>query len=98
MDDALSDDRTLAQEHATAHKSHLRIAKRLRRAEGHLRDVIGMIEAGTTPCLDIARQLQAVEAAVSAAKRALILDHIDHCLTEPGHNDLAEMKALAKLL
>jgi DNA-binding FrmR family transcriptional regulator len=80
------------------HATHPALAARLKRAEGHLRHVIGMIEAGSSPCLDIARQLQAVEAAVTAAKRALILDHIDHCLTEPGHDDLAEMKALAKLL
>jgi uncharacterized protein len=31
------------------------------------------------------------------AKRSLIHDHIDHCLTEGG-TDLAEIKALTKLL
>lgn len=81
-----------------AHAIHSALAARLKRAEGHLRHVIGMIESGEAPCLDIARQLQAVEAALTQAKRALIHDHIDHCLTHPGPADLAEMKALAKLL
>ena len=62
-----------------AHQSHTDIVKRLKRAEGHLRTTIEMIEAGR-PCLDIAQQLQAVEKAISAAKKALIHDHIDHCL------------------
>jgi DNA-binding FrmR family transcriptional regulator len=56
-----------------------------------------MIEAGR-PCADIAVQIQAVEKAVSAAKRSLIHDHIDHCLGHGGEQDLAEMRVLAKLL
>ena len=56
-----------------------------------------MIEEGRE-CTDIAMQLQAVEKAVTAAKRTLIHDHIDHCLDANGENDLVEMKALAKLL
>jgi DNA-binding FrmR family transcriptional regulator len=38
-----------------------------------------MIEAGR-PCLDLAQQLHAVEAAITNAKRTLIHDHLDHCL------------------
>ena len=63
------------------HSSHPEIVKRLRRAEGHLRSVIAMIESGK-PCLDIAQQLHAVEKAVAKAKRTLIQDHLDHCLDE----------------
>jgi DNA-binding FrmR family transcriptional regulator len=63
------------------HASHPAIVKRLRRAEGHLRSVVSMIEAGR-PCLDIAQQLHAVEKAVAQAKRTLIHDHLDHCLEE----------------
>lgn len=63
------------------HVTHSDIAKRLRRADGHLRSVIEMIEAGRG-CLDIAQQLQAVESAIVQAKKALIHDHIDHCLDE----------------
>jgi uncharacterized protein len=79
------------------HASHPAIATRLKRAEGHLRRVIGMIEEGR-PCLDLATQLHAVERAVAEAKRALIHDHIDHCVTAGGDHDLAEIKSLTKLL
>ena len=64
---------------AELHQSHPEIIKRLKRAEGHLRTIIGMIE-GQRPCLDIAQQLHAVEKALGAAKKVLIHDHIDHCL------------------
>lgn len=79
------------------HATHPDLTKRLKRADGHLRHVIEMIEAGK-PCRDIAVQLRAVEKAISAAKRTLIHDHIDHCLGLGGENDLAEMRAMAKLL
>lgn len=63
------------------HQSHPEVVKRLKRAEGHLRSVIEMIEAGR-PCLDIAQQLHAVEKAVGQAKRTLIQDHLEHCLDD----------------
>jgi uncharacterized protein len=79
------------------HASHPAIASRLKRAEGHLRRVIGMIEEGRS-CIDLATQLHAVERAVAEAKRALIHDHIDHCVSAAGDRDLAEIKSLTKLL
>jgi DNA-binding FrmR family transcriptional regulator len=63
------------------HATHPEIVKRLKRAEGHLKSVITMIEGGR-PCLDIAQQLSAVEKAITNAKRTLIQDHLDHCLEE----------------
>lgn len=63
------------------HASHPDIINRLKRADGHLRGVIEMIEAGR-PCIDLAQQLHAVEKAISEAKRSLIRDHLDHCLEE----------------
>jgi len=62
-----------------AHASYPAIIKRLKRAGGHLNSIVTMIEA-EQPCVDIAQQLHAVERAVASAKRALIEDHIDHCL------------------
>jgi DNA-binding FrmR family transcriptional regulator len=83
------------------HATHPHILPRLRRAEGHLRSVIGMIEDGR-PCLAIAQQLHAVEAAIAKAKQALIHDHIEHCLAEseaPSTNALlADLRQLAKHL
>lgn len=67
--------------HEHRHDSHPDIVKRLRRAEGHLKSVIAMIEGGR-PCLDIAQQLHAVEKAITNAKRTLIQDHLDHCLED----------------
>ena len=79
------------------HATYPAIATRLKRAEGHLRRVVLMIDAGK-PCLDLATQLHAVERAVADAKRALIHDHIDHCLAEGHGHDMAEIKAMTKLL
>ena len=80
------------------HASHPAIVTRLKRAEGHLRAIVEMIEQERN-CLDLAQQLHAVEAAVSNAKRELIHDHIENCLEAPvDENALAELKALAKYL
>lgn len=83
------------------HASHPAIVKRLNRAGGHLRSIVEMIEAGR-PCADIAQQLHAVERAISSAKKALIEDHIDHCLTatgDPGEPTVVEQfRAIAKYL
>jgi uncharacterized protein len=66
--------------HMHTHETHPAIIKRLRRAGGHLASVIQMLEQGR-PCLDVVQQLQAVEKAVAQAKKTLIQDHLDHCLT-----------------
>jgi len=86
------------------HKTHPKIIKRLRRAEGHLRKIIGMIAEGRS-CLDLAQQLQAIENAIDNAKKALIHDHISHCidrsLKEPGSKRkvaLRELSAITKYL
>lgn len=86
------------------HQSHSEVIKRLRRAEGHLRRVIAMIEE-SRPCLELAQQLHAVEKAVGEAKRTLIHDHVDHCLDHAasGHGRLNrasvdEFKAISKYL
>ena len=63
----------------TTHISHPEIIKRLKRAEGHLKSIIKMLEENRN-CLEIAQQLQAVEKAVANAKKTLVHDHIDHCL------------------
>ena len=63
------------------HQTHPEILKRLKRAEGHLHKIVEMIQA-QRPCLDVAQQLHAVEKALSAAKKTLIHDHVDHCLEQ----------------
>jgi uncharacterized protein len=86
------------------HQTHPEVVKRLRRAEGHLRSTITMIEAGR-PCVELAQQLHAVEKAIAEAKRALIHDHVDHCLEaavgQAGREQrttIEEFKAIARYL
>ena len=55
--------------HEHVHQSHEAIIKRLKRAEGHLRSIVTMIESGRT-CVDIAQQLHAVEKAVLPSARS----------------------------
>lgn len=86
------------------HQTHPAIVKRLRRADGHLRGIIDMIEAGR-PCLDVTQQLHAVEKAIAQAKKTLIQDHLDHCLEEvvgplarDRRRSIDEFKEIAKYL
>lgn len=79
------------------HHSHPAIIKRLKRAEGHLRSIITMIEEERS-CVDLAQQLHAVEAAIGNAKRELIHDHIEHCLDDRHAHSAADMRAQMKEL
>ncbi len=86
----------------SVHPSHPDVIKRLKRAEGHLRSIIVMLEEGRE-CLEIAQQMQAVESAVGNAKKTLVHDHIDHCLEHAveggGARDaIREFKAITKYL
>jgi hypothetical protein NreA len=88
-----------------AHTStHPEVANRLKRAEGHLKKIIAMIEEGRS-CLDLAQQLHAVEKAIDSAKKTLIHDHIDNCLEAAtgsipakARGPLDEFKELTKYL
>jgi len=83
---------------AHVHATHPALVARLKRADGHLRAVIEMIEAGK-PCIEIVQQMQAVEKAVANAARALIHDHMDHCLdAEHSAADRDELKAISRYL
>lgn len=86
--------------HPHTHQSHEAIIKRLKRADGHLRGIITMIEEGRQ-CVDIAQQLHAVEKAICQAKRTLIQDHIDHCLEDTvsalGNGERAPLEAFKQI-
>jgi len=84
--------------------NHPAIVRRLKRADGHLQKIIEMIEAGK-PCMQLAQQLQAVESAIENAKKALIHDHIGHCLQDSfksagpaGRAAMREFKSIARYL
>ena len=71
------------------------IESRLKRAQGHLAAVLEMMDQGR-PCMDLAQQLQAVEKAISNAKKELIKDHIHHCLEETSEAMPPEVRRLIK--
>lgn len=86
------------------HASHPDIIRRLKRAQGHLGNVVAMMEEGRS-CAELAQQLHAVERAIGAAKKVLIHDHLDHCLDQAigkgGRNAgrmIAEFKDITKYL
>ena len=85
------------------HSTHADVVKRLKRADGHLRKTISMIDEGRA-CTDVAQQLQAVEAAVRQAKKVYIRDHIDHCMDDAVRDGpearaiLAEFKEISRYL
>ena len=86
------------------HTTHTDVVNRLKRAEGHLRTIIDMIEH-RRECLEVAQQLHAVEKALQNAKRIYVQDHIDNCLEEAAgamprdaRNSLSEFKEIAKYL
>jgi uncharacterized protein len=83
---------------------HSAIARRLKRANGHLETIIEMIEQ-SRPCAQVAQQLQAVESAIESAKKALIHDHISHSLersfkasASKGQAALRDFRLIAKYL
>ena len=89
---------------AMDHIDHPAIIKRLKRADGHLQKIIEMLEQ-RRPCPQVAQQLQAVESAIENAKKALIHDHISHCVNRSlkasgpaGSAALREFKLIARYL
>lgn len=88
----------------TTHAAHPDVLKRLKRAQGHLKSIIAMLEE-ERGCLEIAQQLQAVEKAITNAKKTLVHDHIDHCLEHTvrdgsisADDAISEFKEITKYL
>jgi DNA-binding FrmR family transcriptional regulator len=66
------------------------VLKRLRTVEGHLKGVIRMVEEDTY-CIDIIRQIQAVEAALNKVSAQILEGHLNSCvITAVQGEDLAE--------
>lgn len=53
--------------------------RRLKTVEGHLRGVIRMVEEDAY-CIDIIRQIQAVEAALNKVSSRILEDHLNSCV------------------
>jgi DNA-binding FrmR family transcriptional regulator len=53
--------------------------KRLKNIEGHVRGIQGMLENGTY-CIDVMRQIQAVQAALNKVNKMVLEGHMNSCL------------------
>ncbi|RIV39729.1 metal-sensitive transcriptional regulator [Micromonospora radicis] len=73
------------------------VIKRLRRAEGQIRGVIGMIEDGRD-CAEVVTQLAAVSRALDRAGFKIIASGLQQCVTaEPGEDQKANLDQMEKL-
>ncbi len=54
--------------------------RRLKTVEGHLRGVIRMVEQDEY-CIDVIRQIQAVESALSKVSTQILENHLNSCVT-----------------
>jgi CsoR family transcriptional regulator, copper-sensing transcriptional repressor len=72
----------------TANKDAL--LNRLRRVEGQVRGVHGMVEDDRY-CIDVLTQVSAIQAALDKVALGLLDDHARHCVMDAGLDDKAEM-------
>ena len=71
-----------------------KIVNRLARSIGHLESVKRMVEDGKD-CSDVLIQLSAVEAELNSTGRALLKQHMEHCIVEAVQEN--DQEALSKL-
>ena len=70
--------------------------KRLRTIEGHLKGVIRMVEQDAY-CIDVIRQIQAVEAALNKVSSMILEGHLNSCvITAVQGEDLSERERVLK--
>ncbi len=60
--------------------------KRLRNIEGHVRGITQMVENGTY-CIDVIRQIQAVQAALDKVSGSILERHLNSCLITAVRGD-----------
>jgi DNA-binding FrmR family transcriptional regulator len=56
------------------------VLKRLKTVEGHLKGVVRMVEEDAY-CIDVIRQIQAVEAALNKVSSQILENHLNSCVT-----------------
>ena len=62
------------------------ILNRLKSVDGHLRGVIKMVEEDAY-CMDVLKQLQAVQGAIGRVNALLLADHLQTCVTTAIRGD-----------
>jgi DNA-binding FrmR family transcriptional regulator len=65
---------------------HSEALKRLKTVEGHIRGIQRMLEEDIY-CIDIIKQIQAVQAALGKVNSLILDDHLDACLTTAVRGD-----------
>lgn len=72
--------------------------KRLKTIEGHIRGIQRMLEEDEY-CIDIIKQIQAVQAALNKVNALILDEHLDSCLTTAvrGEDPAAREKVLGEL-
>ena len=67
--------------HPHSHQQTKAVLNRLSRAQGHLDAVRKMVERGED-CAEVLVQLSAVISALNGTGRAILKDHISHCIVD----------------
>jgi DNA-binding FrmR family transcriptional regulator len=72
--------------------------RRLKTIEGHLRGVIRMVEEDSY-CIDVIRQIQAVESALNKVSTQILSNHLDFCVTTAiqGNNPKERERVLKEI-
>jgi len=65
---------------------HDNAALRLKTVEGHIRGIQRMVE-DETYCIDVIRQIQAVQGALSKISSGILEEHLHSCLTTAVRGD-----------
>ena len=73
----------IAHSHGHVHENQRAVVNRLSRAIGHLEKVKRMVEAGHD-CSEVLVQLAAVRSALDNTGKAMLKEHMRHCLVEAG--------------
>ena len=68
---------------------HESALKRLKNAEGHLRGIERMVEEEAY-CIDVIRQIQAVQAALNKVSAMILEEHLNSCLITAVRGDDAD--------
>jgi DNA-binding FrmR family transcriptional regulator len=66
--------------------------RRLKTIEGHMRGVIRMVEEDAY-CIDVIRQIQAVQAALNKVSTVILEDHLNSCVTTAIQGDDPQERA-----
>ncbi len=62
------------------------VLNRLKTTEGHLRGVIRMVEEDAY-CIDVIRQIQAIQAALNKVNSKILEDHLNSCVITAVQGD-----------